>query len=230
MRRSAAAETFPPQVRAALFLFVLRATAASATKTAGPAATIAEMIFLYLSALVASLGILLLQIAMGGKDVDAHGGDAGEHGEHDHAGVLEPSIVALFLSTRFWVFTSLGFGLSGVLMHVLELAGPLAVACLAAVAGLGSGIFAVVVFRTVMQKATTTTTTTHATDAVGKVGRVLVACQKGEIGQVRVELKGHSVDFLATTDEDEIPRGEHVLVVEMRESTAHVARRPPELS
>jgi membrane protein implicated in regulation of membrane protease activity len=192
------------------------------------------MIFLYLSALVASLGILLLQIAMGGKDVDAHGGDAAGHADHDaaddHGGAHEPSVVALFLSTRFWVFTCLGFGLSGTLMHVLDLAGPVAVACLAGAAGLGSGIFAVVVFRTVMQRASTTTTTAHAADAVGKVGRVLVACQKKEVGQVRVELKGHSVDFLATTDEDEIPRGEHVLVVEMRGNTAHVARRPPELS
>jgi membrane protein implicated in regulation of membrane protease activity len=191
------------------------------------------MIFLYLSALVASLGILLLQIAMGGKDADAHGGDSGSHehdSSHDHAGVREPSMVALFFSTRFWVFTSLGFGLSGTLLHVLDLAGPIAVACLAAVAGLSSGIFAVVVFRAVMQKATTTTTTAHATDAVGKVGRVLVACRKGQMGQVRVELKGHSVDFLATTDEDEIARGEQVLVVEMQQNTAHVSRRPVELS
>src|SRR5262245_44625695 len=130
MRCSAAAETFPRQVRAALFLFVRRTARASATRTAGPAATIARMIFLYLSALIASLGILLLQIAMGGKDVDAHWADAGGHGGHDHdhshdhhGGAREPSMVALFLSTRFWVFTSLGFGLSGTLLHVLNLAG-----------------------------------------------------------------------------------------------------------
>ena len=192
------------------------------------------MIFVYLSALVVSLGILLLQIAMGGKDVDAADTDTADASAddtgHDHPGVHEPSIVAIFLSTRFWIFTLLGFGLSGTLLHVFNLAGTIAVFALAALAGLSSGIFAVTVFRVVMKRATTLNTTAHATEAVGKIGRVLVTCKQGEVGQIRVELKGQSVDFLATTDEGEIRRGEHVLIEEMCNSTAHVSRRPPELS
>jgi hypothetical protein len=37
-------------------------------------------------------------------------------------------------------------------------------------------------------------------------------------------LKGQQVDMLATTDDDSIPVGSEVLVVEVRDDVAHVVR------
>jgi membrane protein implicated in regulation of membrane protease activity len=177
----------------------------------------------YLAALVIGMGILVAQVVMGGKDAaDDHGldKDIGKPAVADDA-------VALFLSTRFWIFFALAFGLSGTLINAFELATPLVVALIAAGAGVGSGLFATLAFRTV--KRMSTYTSAGASDAVGKTGRVLVAVAKGKVGQVRVALKGQSVDLMATTDDDEIARGADVLVEDMDGEVAHVSRRPPEL-
>lgn len=195
----------------------------------------------YLFALVVGLGTLLVQIAMGLKgdahaegepelEAGGHGGHAGPAGSKDIGKAVdsgEASALSLFLSTRFWIFASLAFGMSGSLIHVFELAGPIATLVIAGLTGIGSGLFAVLAFRAIKRAANTTTS--HASDAVGQVGRVLVACGKGRKGQVRVELRGHSVDLLATTDDEAIARGELILVEDVQGGVAHVSRRPPEL-
>jgi len=56
-----------------------------------------------------------------------------------------------------------------------------------------------------------------------------VALAPGKTGQIRVELKGQSVDLLATTDEEELARGEAILIEEIEGSVARVSRRPREL-
>ena len=183
----------------------------------------------YLASLVVGLGVLLLQVAMGGKG-DPADHDAGVEGKEIGKSIdaHDAGVVALFLSTRFWIFTMLGFGLSGGLIHALSLAGPIFTFLIAATSGLSSGIFASLAFRAVKRTSTSTTLTTS--DAVGQVGRVLVACGKGKTGQVRVALRGHSIDLLATTDDPEIPRGEQVLVEDVQASVARVSRRPAELA
>ena len=165
----------------------------------------------YLAALVFGMGVLLLQVLFGGKDVGHH--DAG--------------FVAFVLSSRFWIFTSLGFGLSGSLIHFFSLAGLVATALIAGSAGLASGVFATLAFRAVRRSSISTTS--GVSDAVGQIGKVLVAITPGRVGQVRIELRGQSVDYLATTDDEELARGERVLVEEVRGTVVHVTRRPPEL-
>jgi len=187
----------------------------------------------YLASLVFGLGVLLLQVVFGGKDVGHHGDLGGAHGTLDgkHLGkdlaAHDTSFLALVLSTRFWIFAALAFGLSGSLMHLFALAGTVVTALIAGDAGVASGLFATLAFRAVGRGSVTTTST--ASDAVGQIGKVLVGVSRGRVGQVRIELRGHSVDFLATTDDEEIPRGERVLVEEVRGSVVHVTRRPPEL-
>jgi membrane protein implicated in regulation of membrane protease activity len=154
--------------------------------------------------------------AHGSKDIDKALGDSGD-----------PSAITLFLSTRFWIFASLAFGMSGSLIHLFALAGTLATLAIAIGAGFGSGLFAVLTFRAV--KRTSTTTSAHSSEAIGQIGRVLVACGRNRRGQVRVELRGHSVDLLATTDDEKIQRGELILVEDVQGNIAHVSRRPPEL-
>lgn len=204
----------------------------------------------YLFALVASLGILLVQFAMGGKGGDADselhaGGDAhGGSDAHDtdaqlNAGSagkpvaknLHPppnDVLAFFLSFRFWIFAFFGFGFSGTLLHFLALAAPLTAALVAVLAGVCSGLFANWAIRVAARSSSTSTN--DVTHARGKTGRVLVPCAKGKVGQIRIELKGQSVDLLAITEDDEIPRGEHVLVLDFEGDVARVAKRPPELA
>jgi len=210
----------------------------------------------YVFALVVALGILLVQMAMGGKgegahdapDADGghdageaeaeleagdHGGDHADHGDHAGGGKdlkhaeAEAGFFGLFLSTRFWIFASLAFGMSGSLIHYLNLAGPVTTLLVALGAGVASGLFTVLLFQAV--KRSSTSTTVHTTDAVGQVGRVLVACKQGGMGKVRIELRGQSVDMLAITEEAEIKRGEMILVEDVDGHTARVSRRPPEL-
>jgi membrane protein implicated in regulation of membrane protease activity len=188
----------------------------------------------YLFALALSLGLLVLQIAMGagghgaGGDHDLGGHDAGHPDPaHDHGAHAEPGALALLLSTRFWIFFALASGLSGSLLHYLDLAGPTLTAAIAAGAGIAAGLFAALAFRAARRA--TTGAAASTTEAVGRTGRVLVACAPGKVGQVRIELGGHSVDLLATTDDDELARGEAILIEEVERGVARVSRRPAEL-
>ena len=183
----------------------------------------------YLFALIAGLGILLVQVAFG-KLHDAGGGggdghDTGTNGQHIEG---DEGVVGLFLSTRFWVFTALAFGLSGALLHYFTSVWSVLTFLVASGAGLASGIFATLAFR--MVRRSSVSSTAHASKAVGKVGRAVATCQKGSLGKVRIELSGQVVDFLATTDEDEIARGEAVLVDDMKDGVAHVSKRPADLA
>lgn len=183
----------------------------------------------YLFALIAGLGILLVQVAFGklhgSAEANGEGLDTGTGGKHIEG---DEGAVGIFLSTRFWVFTALGFGLSGALLHYVTSVWPVLTFLVASGAGLGSGIFATLVFRAVRKSSVSSTA--HASKAVGKVGRAVATCQKGSLGKVRIELSGQVVDYLATTDEDEIARGDAVLVEDMKDGVAHVSKRPADLA
>jgi membrane protein implicated in regulation of membrane protease activity len=191
----------------------------------------------YLASLVIGLGVFLVQVALGGQDGEHGLGHAPVDGaaadpvaSHDlikagHPGDDGP--LAMVLSFRFWIFALLGFGLSGSLLHFLNLAGAGAVAILASAAGIGSGAFAAIVVRAVTRSSASSSV--NLSEAVGREARVLVACAKGRTGQVRIALRGQSVDLLASTDEEDIARGEPVLIEDVRDGVAQVSRRPREL-
>jgi membrane protein implicated in regulation of membrane protease activity len=184
----------------------------------------------YLFALVVSLGVLMVQIVAGARGGGHHGdlGSGAGHG-HGHHGAADgdAGFWTLFLSLRFWTFAALGFGLSGTLLHRLVLADPVVALAVASVMGVGSGLFAAMAFR--MLRRGSGGTEAAASQASGRVGRVLVPITKGAAGQVRVEIGGSSVDLLATTDEEEIGHGEAVIVEDVHENVARVSRRPHEL-
>lgn len=188
----------------------------------------------YLFALVVGLGILGLQAVMGGKGGADEVGDAGGKSiaVDDGVGKLGAGggsfdFVAFFLSLRFWIFTALGFGMAGTLLHYLNLATELVVFALALASGLGAGVFASVVFRMVMRSSVSSMA--DVTHAQGTVGRVLIPVGKEKAGQIRVVLRGQSVDLVAKTDGEEIARGEHVIVEEVDGNTARVSKSPTEL-
>jgi membrane protein implicated in regulation of membrane protease activity len=202
------------------------------------------MALVYLFSLVVASGVLLVQIAMGGKgDADGASGDAsGPNDAHGGGGKAlgkdlsgagkglgdAGDVVAFFLSLRFWIFTLLAFGLSGSLLNLFDLASPLIVFLLAASSGLCSGLFAALAFRFVARSSASSTG--DANLASGSIGRVLVPVSKGKVGKIRIVLKGQSVDLMARTDEEDLGRGDDVLVEEVEEGVAKVSKRPSELA
>ncbi|MCA9639590.1 MAG: NfeD family protein, partial [Myxococcales bacterium] len=98
--------------------------------------------------------------------------------------------------------------------------------------GLLSGFGVSWVFRALGRAQTTSGGT--ARDAVGQVGKVLVPCSKGGRGKVRIELRGQTVDFMVTTDEEALAAGDLVLVEDVDTSGGNtggvlqVSRAPAE--
>lgn len=192
----------------------------------------------YLSALIVGLGAVLVQLFMGGDgdaEVDAHGAadfapeidsdlgaDADGHGHHE----VDAGFLPIFLSLRFWVFASLAFGMVGSALHYLHLASPLLTMAVAVAMGFGSGTLASWVFRVLNKQAVTSGGSDG--DAVGHVGKVLIRVGKHGHGKVRIQLKGQTLDVLATTEESDIAEGELVLIEEMHDGQAHVSKAPPD--
>src|SRR5687768_5130373 len=120
--------------------------------------------YAYLFALIVGLGILTVQVLLGGKDTagkdldgvkDVDGLDEIEAGKDlVHAGDTQPSggltgadLLAMFASVRFWVFASLAFGLSGSLLTYMSDVPALITAIVASALGFGAGAGASISWR-----------------------------------------------------------------------------------
>jgi membrane protein implicated in regulation of membrane protease activity len=168
-----------------------------------------------------------LDADMEGEFDDAGAESVHVEGEHAHDSGGLGGIVALFLSIRFWVFASLGFGLSGTLLHYLTDVGSLPTAATAFTMGLVSGLAAALTFRTLRR--TASQQSQHTSSAVGRVARVIVPLDEATTGKVRIELRGQSVDLIAKTTGLRIERGDRVLIEEVEGEVATVSRAPDEL-
>jgi membrane protein implicated in regulation of membrane protease activity len=173
------------------------------------------MWLVYLIALILGGGVLFIQLLAG----DHHdvGGDPGTLDDaHPDAG---PGIV----STRSATFGLAAFGMVGAPLHILHVLSPtmaLVVASAAAAAAVAISGFA---FRTLGSPDASGAASFG--ELVGREGRVLVECTRGARGKIRVALSGHAVDLMATTDEEKIPAGATVKVVDVRDDTAHVSSK-----
>jgi membrane protein implicated in regulation of membrane protease activity len=177
----------------------------------------------FLAALILGAGTLAFQLFSSG---DGEGGaDAGHadghdaHGEHD---APSSGFLPLVLALRFWSFALLAFGLSGSLFHYLHLLGSWPAFAVALGTGVASGLLASWSVRRLQEAHTSSGAETS--DLVGQLGRVLVPLSKAQRGKVRVELKGQTLDFIATTDDETLEAGASVLVEELRGSSLHVSR------
>jgi membrane protein implicated in regulation of membrane protease activity len=63
-------------------------------------------------------------------------------------------------------------------------------------------------------------------EARGRSGRVLVPLSRDQRGKVRVQIKGQTVDLLATTSGGELKAGAEVVVLDVRGDVAEVAAAP----
>lgn len=188
------------------------------------------LIYIYLFSLIVGAVLLGASILLGGQDADVDGDldavDGGELGNDidfqshgDASGFL-----TLFLSLRFWTFFLAFFGLTGLVLDLFDLVGSSWIALgLALGMGFVTGGGAVAVLRRL--GADTSGHVTEADEYIGKTARVVVPFGEGGVGKVRVNVKGTSVDLLASTIEEDAFEGrEEVLIVEMEGSRARVAR------
>lgn len=175
-----------------------------------------------------------------------HGGVGHAHGDsfaHPHVGAHTGALAVrekalpvrikrrrVLLSTvssiRFWTFFTTFFGLTGVVLEGLALLGSLPTLLAALGMGSASGAAAALIIRNLAEHPTGVAASSR--DYVGQTGRVLVAIRRGGLGKVRLQLKGTTVDMLATTDEEGVIEiGELALIIEMRDTTAVIVREGP---
>jgi hypothetical protein len=195
------------------------------------------LIYLYLFAFGLGGVLLLGSIVIGDKDTGGDGGDSGDGGDastqaqHFDHGVGEghgalAGLFTAFLSLRFWMFFLAFFGLTGLVLDGLDLVESPTIALVAAIGmGILTGQGTVAVFRNLAHSETSTAAS--SADYIGRSGRVMVGFAPGDLGKVRLTLKGTTVDVLATTEEERgFTSGEEALVIAMNDTTAVVARAP----
>ena len=156
-------------------------------------------------------------------DVDlASEGHAPDHGDIDALG----GIFGALKSIRFWTFFSAFFGLTGTVFEGLELMDDeFVVLALALVVGILAGATIVTALRKL--RAGEHGHVEGSSDYVGKSGEIRVRTSSESPGTIRMELRGRTIDLMASTEETEpIAPGEQALVIEMRGTTAVVTRLP----
>lgn len=183
------------------------------------------MVYVYLFSLVVG-GILLGASVLLGAHGDAHADVHAEPGQpafdNDPAGA--ESLLALFLSARFWMFFLAFFGLTGLAFEALAL---LPWWWLTMVISLGVGLAAgggaALVLREVAKRQTNSAATVQ--DYVGKTARVVVAFGPGQTGKVRLETKGTTQELLATAiDDSAFAVKDEALIIAIEGTRARVSR------
>ncbi|HEX7665747.1 MAG TPA: NfeD family protein [Polyangiaceae bacterium] len=176
------------------------------------------MLLVYVGALLASLGVVALQI-FAGHDTDADHDVS--HGDVNH----DVGFWFVFTSVRFWAFAFLSFGIIGTLSTLLQLAPKSITLAVAIVSGLVFGTTAAFAMRKIkMQQASSHK---RVDEIVGRLGRVIIPLT-GSVGKVRVEVKGTIGDYAARATEP-IAEGETVIVEEYDGSEAVVSKAPKDL-
>lgn len=159
--------------------------------------------------------------ADGDADTDADGPH--EAGEVAHAELSDFWIP--FISVRFWIFFLCFFGLTGVVLTLLALAGRWGTLAAAVGVGFVSGFAAAFVIQKL--KKAEVGSTVGLEDYKGKEGLVLLPIGPGDKGKIRMVIKDQTVDMVARTEEAlSIERGRRVLVIEVVNNEAVVVPAP----
>jgi hypothetical protein len=168
-------------------------------------------------------GLLILASIFGAGEhaVDVHSGDVSD----PHAEGTGHVLLAALFGLRFWSFAAAFFGLTGLLLRALGAAA--LAAPVAAVAGAVAGLTASLLFRNMTRE--TVGRVGDAGALVGREGRLLLPVARAQQGKVRVALPGGGhLDLVASLngDDESLPAGAEVIVVEVRGTVAVVTRAP----
>lgn len=202
------------------------------------------MLTVYIVCGVAAVGLILLSALGGafGADVDA-GSDVDidvDHEldfEHDLGGsdaveldashafdkdfAQSTGVWIPFLSLRFWIYFAAAFGLVGAISTLLKVSQEPTILISSIGTGLVMGLIAAWIFRK-LRMSSTSAQAEHR-DFMGKSGQMVVASRGGEFGKVRVDVKGSTIDLLAThPDGRELNKGESVYIVSIEGHKAQV--------
>ncbi len=125
------------------------------------------------------------------------------------------------------MFAAIGFGAVGAPVTGFGLSSPAWTLAVALATGLSVGVLASLAFRVIGRD--TLSSGGGAAELVGQVGRVLLACEQGRQGKVRLNVRGQIVDYIATTDDARLGPGAVVIVQEVHAERVHVCAAPIEL-
>ncbi len=205
------------------------------------------MLTLYLAALIFGLGTFVIQLLFSPNDsshgaqppflevgTDADGHLAGEHlagDAHMHADMaLAPAHgdwASIFLSLRFYMFAAIAFGVVGAPATWLRVSTPALTLVVALAMAFLVGVLASLGFRVLGRQ--TLSSGAGPSELVGHVGRVLVGCEPGGRGKVRLNVRGQIIDYIASTDDARLMPGAAVIVQEVHPERLHVCAAPIEL-
>lgn len=189
------------------------------------------MLIVYLAALIFGLGLFAVQMffSSDASHPDTDLGAAGGHAlaDSDVHSASHGDWASIFTSLRFYMFAAIAFGMVGAPVTWLGLGTPtvtlIAAACTALLVGTGAALG----FRLLGRQ--TLSSGAAAPELVGHVGRVLLACEKGRRGKVRLNVRGQIIDFIATTEDERLAPGTAVLVQEVHAERLVVCAAPIEL-
>jgi membrane protein implicated in regulation of membrane protease activity len=203
---------------------------------------------LYLAALIFGLGMFAIQ-ALSSSDhqhaehpalpgegdlhadaghADAGHADAGQFALDTHlAHGAGDGWASIFSSLRFYMFAAIAFGAVGAPVTAFGAIASGLTLAVALLTALVVGTAASLAFRALGRD--TLSSSASQSELMGQVGRVLVACEKGRKGKVRLTVRGQIIDFVATTDEPRLAPGEGVIVQEVHAERLHVCAAPAEL-
>jgi membrane protein implicated in regulation of membrane protease activity len=187
-------------------------------------------------------GIFVLLSAIGGLDgvdiaddfdLDIHPPDPGDGAaidDIDGGTQIDQTLTGLrnrwwlpFLSLRFWTFALCFFGLTGLLIQLVQpnLAGWLG-ALIAVLMGLFCGLVAALVLRSLGRQSVSSLV--RPEDLAGQIGTVEIPFDAQSRGKVYLNLSGSRVSFLAMTQEErDFQLGDSVLVVGLERDKLWVA-------
>ena len=156
---------------------------------------------IYLAAVAFGCTLLIASLVLGGKD--AHG--------IDHTPDVEMAWAPV-MSLRFWVFFLAFGGGAGYALTRMG-TGEIGSALGAAGTGWATGTLAVLLIRQVTRDSVSSQV--DAKELIGSTGTLMLPAGPGRPGKVRLDIKGHSEDFVATLVDDglELATGAQVLVV-----------------
>src|SRR6185503_20253790 len=166
-------------------------------------------------------GILLVQVAGGGHhDGGSHFGCfvvSGHLGGGDYDSDRGPGVRC----RRSVTDALFAFGFVGTSLHALRLLGEPAAVAIAAGAGAAVTLGVGTLLRTLGDPAASGEAA--LLESRGRAGRVLVPVSRDQRGKVRVQIKGQTVDLLATTTGASLPAGVEVVVLAVKGDVAEVA-------
>lgn len=189
---------------------------------------------LYLAALIFGLGASAVQL-MSSSTADSAGhpalpadvGDAAPSELVQAGHAAAGGWASIFGSLRFYMFAAIAFGAVGAPVTAFGSVAPALTCGVALLTALAVGIAASFGFRLLGRD--TSGGGAKEADLLGKVGRVLIACEKGRRGKVRLTVRGQLLDVVATTDELRLGPGAGVIVQEVHAERVHVCAAPSEL-